>query len=540
MSQNYQVLARKYRPQTLNELKGQDVLVQTLTQSLKQDRLPHAILLHGIRGVGKTTTARIIAKSLNCETGVSPNPCGDCSPCQQIQKGSHLDVIEMDGASQTSVEDIRDVIDSAKYKAVNGNFKIFIIDEVHMLSKSAFNALLKTLEEPPEHVKFIFATTELKKIPDTILSRCQRFDLKRMTLEEIITHLKALCAQESVEIEEDALSYLAKAADGSMRDSLSLLDQAIALSKGEKVSTECVRDMLGVVRRGDLFSLLKALFQGQIETALKMIQELLNEGGDPLLILQDMLDTLYWIICLKSAPSLAHNPAWPKQEREEGNTFAQDISLPSLMQGWQLFSKSYEEVAASPLPSQCLEMVMIRFCYMGQLPSLDEVINNTAPPTFNAPTHNPAVPVSEEGQKKKPEVTPTPTVSQVSNTQKATALTSFKDVVKLVSESNEPLLFGHLIHDVHLVSFQIGDITVRLSDMVPADFTRRLTTLLQEKTGQNWKITLSEEGGHSTLGQQEKDQRRALEQASLNQEKIQEILRTFPEAKASIFKEEKE
>lgn len=283
MSQkSYTVLARRYRPTRLDDLVGQELLQKTLTEAINQNHLPHAILLHGIRGVGKTTTARIIARALNCvgadgNGSITPNPCGVCASCKDIQDDRHLDVIEMDAASRTGVDDIREVIESARYKAVKGRFKIFIIDEVHMLSKSAFNALLKTLEEPPAHVKFIFATTEIRKIPDTILSRCMRFDLKRIEPAVILAHLAALCAQEGITASNEALGLIARAGDGSMRDALSLLDQAIALSlsnNGDGITEERVREMLGATARDHIFSLLMALFKGDAATLLTLSESL--------------------------------------------------------------------------------------------------------------------------------------------------------------------------------------------------------------------------------------------------------------------------
>ncbi|MDP5369981.1 MAG: DNA polymerase III subunit gamma/tau, partial [Pseudomonadota bacterium] len=295
----YTVLARRYRPTRLADLVGQDLLQSTLTEAIQQNHLPHAILLHGIRGVGKTTTARIIARALNCigEDGngpITPNPCGVCASCKDIADDRHLDVIEMDAASRTGVDDVREIVESARYKAVKGRFKIFIIDEVHMLSKSAFNALLKTLEEPPAHVKFIFATTEIRKIPDTILSRCMRFDLKRIEPATVLTYIADLCRQEGITASNEALGHIARAGDGSMRDALSLLDQAIALSlsnNSEGVTEDLVRQMLGATDRGHLFTVLKHLFEGKTDDLLTLTDTLFHDGAVPLLLMQEVLET---------------------------------------------------------------------------------------------------------------------------------------------------------------------------------------------------------------------------------------------------------
>ncbi|MDP2194187.1 MAG: DNA polymerase III subunit gamma/tau, partial [Alphaproteobacteria bacterium] len=374
----------KYRPQKLSDLKGQELLVDSLRQNIAEGRIPHAFLFHGIRGVGKTTTARIIAKALNC-TGVdhkSPmtaDPCGVCPSCVAIQNDKHLDVVEIDAASNTSVDNIRELIDSSRYKAVQGRFKIFIIDEVHMLSKSAFNALLKTLEEPPAHVKFIFATTELKKIPDTILSRCQKFDLKRMDQNLLMSYLKEITQKEGFDITPQALSVLARAADGSMRDGLSLLDQAISLSQSHKqdvVQADLVRSMLGQADRWQLVLLIEALLKGQVKDAIEVVGTMLAAGSDPNAILQDVLDFIYAMVTFKTQ-KIQTNMGLSEDESNQLWDLARKTQLSSLLQGWQVLLKGHEELIKSPLQKQSLEMILIRLCYIVPLTIIDQAAHAT-------------------------------------------------------------------------------------------------------------------------------------------------------------------
>lgn len=520
----YRVLARKYRPTTLKELVGQEVLAQTLTQSIENNRLPHAFLLHGIRGVGKTTTARIIARALNCigsdgKGNMTADPCGVCASCVGISEDRHLDVIEMDAASRTGVDDIREVIESSRYKAVTGRYKIFIIDEVHMLSKSAFNALLKTLEEPPPHVKFIFATTEIRKIPETILSRCMRFDLKRIEPLSLIEHLKFIAEKEGYRVEEEGLSFLARAADGSLRDALSLLDQAIALTGQEgsdgSISALTVRSMLGLSDRGRLFTLLGFLFKGSIEESLKITHEMVKDGGDPVVIMQDILDLVYWLTCLKTVPGLQNNAIWPAADRAQGMEIVAPLNVPILTRSWQVLLKGFEEVNHSPSPAQALDMVLIRLCYMAEMPSLNDLIESfkggdkqTSTPSVPRPMM--AVPVPNG----KPQTAfPLPA--------------SFEEMVKLL-EPSEPLLSGNLVHYVSLVSYKPGDLTIRLAENAPPSFTQQLHMALKKITMQEWKISLSQEEGQGTLKQQKEKERDLAQQQALGHPVVALVKEAFP------------
>ncbi len=371
-SEGYRVLARKYRPTKLSQIIGQDFLVQTLKRGIEGNRLGHAFILTGIRGTGKTTTARIIARSLNCEKGPTPEPCGECSSCTMIAQDRSIDVIEIDAASRTSVDDVREIIEASQYKAASARYKIYIIDEVHMLSKSAFNALLKTLEEPPPHVKFIFATTEIHKVPATILSRCVRFDLKRIEPEILSAYFKTICDQENVACEEDAITLIAKAAQGSVRDGLSLLDQAITFG-GSRVTTQAVQQMLGLSDQGLLIELFEMLVKGEALPALEKLRYFFQEGADPLCIIEDLLELTHWLQCLKISPALGENITVSQEKREKGKELSETLSLPTLTKIWQILLKGFEEMKRAPCPQQALEVIVIRLTHLVPLPSLEEL-----------------------------------------------------------------------------------------------------------------------------------------------------------------------
>ncbi len=509
----YRVLARKYRPQKLSELVGQEILVTTLAQGIAQGRLPHAFVLHGIRGVGKTTTARILAKALNCtgpdgQGSPTPDPCGICSSCVAITEERHMDVVEMDAASRTGVDDIREVIEAARYKAVNGRFKIYIIDEVHMLSKSAFNALLKTLEEPPPHVKFIFATTELKKIPDTVLSRCMRFDLSRISPQILLDHFKKIANLEGVTIDEESLSLIVRAADGSARDGLSLLDQAIALANGN-VSVDIVRNMLGLVDRGQLFSLFDMLLCGQVPEAIAHARQLMARGSDATVILEELLDLTYWVTTLKTCPQLKQDATWPESDRHQGTALADKYPLPSLMQAWQILSKGYEEVARSPLPSQAVEMVLLRLSYLSKLPSAEELLGMIQNKPIIAPTLASTLELAHSTLPALPQ--------------------SFEELVQLVAKAREPMLHAHLIHDVRLISYAPGKLEIALGDRAPKNFVIELGKVLQNLTQIPWHISTDHSpSAQPTLAEQQKTHQQALTEQSLNHPIVKQLAEAFP------------
>ncbi len=373
----YQVLARKYRPKKLSELIGQDVLARTLSSAISQNRIPHAFVLTGIRGVGKTSTARIIARSLLCTATENPTtePCGVCANCEAINKDNHVDLIEVDAASRTGVNDIREIIDQVVYAPVMGRFKIYIIDEVHMLSKSAFNALLKTLEEPPPHVKFIFATTEIRKIPVTILSRCMRFDLPRVSVKELSSHFKNVAAKESVKIDDNAVKIIANAAEGSVRDGLSLLDQAIAVSVGEDITAEKLSAMLGLADRDQIYSLLKQMLDGEYDAALKNLSDLYAKGNDPLLLIKDLLEITHSLTLAKASPEILTQDSIPEMEKVKLNSIIAEADLGQLTRMWQIINKALEESRYCPTPLMAAEMLVVRACYASKLPSPEELLN---------------------------------------------------------------------------------------------------------------------------------------------------------------------
>ena len=389
----YRVLARKYRPETFADLVGQDAMVRTLKNAFEADRIAQAFIMTGIRGTGKTTTARIIAKGMNCigpdgNGGPTTNPCGECEHCKAIMEGRHVDVLEMDAASRTGVGDIREIIDSVRYRAASARYKIYIIDEVHMLSTSAFNALLKTLEEPPEHVKFIFATTEIRKVPVTVLSRCQRFDLRRIEPEVMIDLLKKIAGAENAQISEDALALITRAAEGSARDATSLLDQAISHGAGETTADQ-VRAMLGLADRGRVLDLMDMILRGDAAGALTELSAQYAEGADPMAVLRDLAEISHWVSVVKITPDAAEDPTISPDERARGSDMAANLPMRVLSRMWQMLLKSMEEVAAAPNAMMAAEMAVIRLTHVADLPSPEELVRKLGttpqPPQPSAP-----------------------------------------------------------------------------------------------------------------------------------------------------------
>lgn len=375
----YVVLARKYRPQNFEDLLGQDALVQTLTNAIQNNRLHHAYILTGIRGVGKTTTARLIARALNCtgadgKGGPTIHPCGVCDNCKAIAAGRHMDVMELDAASHTGVDDIRELLDSARYAPTNARYKVYIIDEVHMLSKGAFNALLKTLEEPPAHVKFIFATTEIRKVPVTILSRCQRFDLQRLSVETLTQLFTKILANENIPAETEALDIIAKTADGSARDGLSLLDQAIVLSNGN-INTDVVKKMLGLADRSQTLTLFENLVNGNMEAVLKDISEQYTNGATPMIVLQDLINITHDLAKVKIIPALLNSTSLSEIEKKTFATLSTSCSLAVLSKIWQMLIKGISEINMAPSAVEALEMILLRVAYSASLPTPYEILN---------------------------------------------------------------------------------------------------------------------------------------------------------------------
>ncbi len=520
-SQAYRVLARKYRPTTFADLVGQDVLVEVLTNGMKKDRLPHAFIFTGIRGVGKTTTARLLARALNCtgrDIQVSVEPCGTCEQCISIAEDRNIDVIEMDAASRTGVDDIRDVIEAVKYKAVSAKFKIYIIDEVHMLSKSAFNALLKTLEEPPKHVKFIFATTEIRKVPKTVLSRCMRFDLQRVDLKTIAQYLMKVAAQEGFTIEENAVQLLANAADGSMRDGISLLDKALTLCQ-EKVTVDIVISMLGLAEISQVIKLFKDIMQGNAEAALTSSEEQYAAGVDPLTLTNDLLSITHTISTLKVSTELANGLHLPEAMITECIELAQKLTMPTLTRVWQILLKGVSEVQFAPMPIQACQMLLLRVAYASTLPTPDEIIKGRQP--TNTPTAK-VIPLHPENKAVE--------IKEVQPLLNSSLPSSFKEVVELVGQNKEPLLYAYLLSDVYLVKYEPGKIECRLGDRAPKNLATRLSKLLKQWTNYTWEVILSNEPGMPSLSEQAATEKQQLEEATKQHPLVDKALKAFPGA----------
>ena len=544
---DYIVFARKYRPQTLNDLMGQDILAAALSKAIAQNQLSHAILLHGIRGVGKTTTARIIAKGLNCEKGPTVEPCGICASCDAIQKERHLDVIEMDAASHTSVDDIREIIETAKYKAVQGRFKVYIIDEVHMLSKSAFNALLKTLEEPPPFVKFIFATTEIQKVPETILSRCMRFDLKRMDLGTIISRLNMICGKEGVSLEEEAAALIARAADGSMRDALSLLDQACALSKDKGITTETTRNMLGMSSRESLFDLLEVVFSGQTEGIFHKTDAMFNDGADPLLLCKDLLDGLYWLIAFKTKPQLKNDTTLPASERALTQELADKIDRFAMLQVWQVLSKQYELVFKSPSPAQSLQVVLLQLAHLAKLPPMGELIAQgdpyTGKPTISSAASSTPSLASVSSSSPASEKIHSTTVDIQENkgsegADEKPVLPTFNDLIAFLKEKREVVLYTHFLSDISVESYAPGQISFYTKASAPKNLSVQLKAFLQKHTSTQWDVKdLGMDAGALSLQDRQREEVKKRQEESLHHPSVKELMEAFPGATVEFTEE---
>ncbi len=506
----YVVLARKYRPQNFDDLVGQDALVQTLTNAIKNNRLHHAYILTGIRGVGKTTTARIIAKALNCigldgKSGPTVHPCGVCENCKAITEGRHIDVMELDAASHTGVDDIREILDGVRYKPTNARYKIYIIDEVHMLSKSAFNALLKTLEEPPSHVKFIFATTEIRKVPVTILSRCQRFDLQRISIEDLTGLFKKILDNEKISYDEEALHIIAKAADGSARDGESLLDQSISLGGG-KVRTDIVKNMIGLADRNQVFELFENLATGKVDKVITNLQEQYKNGANPTTLLQDLINITHMLAKARIIPSSVNDISLTENERDFCNKMSPVVSIAVLSKIWQMMIKGLGELQVAPVQIDALEMILIRVAYSANLPTPYELLNDVKK---NSSLGNSRPFEAAAGAPQKaPEPMAVNPVIKEEPTQEKTNSGIFKSAEDLVAylEANRKMLVSYAIkNDVTIHEFSDGFMKMTISDKIHPDFIMNLHKILAEATGKEWKIDILR--GH--LGETIADKERA-------------------------------
>ncbi|PAL21986.1 DNA polymerase III subunit gamma/tau [Acetobacter syzygii] len=582
----YRVLARKYRPTTFDDLIGQEAMVRTLRNAFALGRVAHAFMLTGVRGVGKTTTARIIARALNCtgpdgNGGPTADPCGVCPNCVAILNDRHPDVLEMDAASRTGVDDVREIIEATRFRPMQGRMKVFIIDEVHMLSRNAFNALLKTLEEPPAQVTFIFATTELRKVPVTVLSRCQRFDLRRVPQADLVGLFARIAQKEQVRLSDDALALIARAADGSVRDGLSLLDQAIAqgsglTEEGGEIGAAIVSDMLGLADREVVFDLLDAVLTGKPDVALALLDAAYARGADPGLVLGDMLELVHVISRLRAVPSLGDSADMPEAERVRGTHMAGAFAVPVLMRAWQMLVKGVREVETAPDRRAAADMVLIRLCYVADLPSPEDLVKrltnapdgggnaragtSSAPvgvPPGGASASSPSAQsvggaaaftpdgaggyepprlrmVSSGGMAVGAMAQPAPMVAApavVPVEPSAPPLPrTWREAVALVKDQREAILHGQLRHAAHLISFTQGRIVLRFERGVPGDVIPQLRRVLNRATGISWQIETGVEEGEPTLDAQGAEviqfRRREAEAHPL----VRAILNAFPDA----------
>jgi DNA polymerase-3 subunit gamma/tau len=541
-SGSYRVLARKYRPENFHDLIGQDAMVRTLTNAFDSGRLAHAFILTGVRGVGKTTTARIIARALNCigpdgNGGPTIDPCGECDKCTAISEDRLVDVMEMDAASRTGVDDVRELIEGVRYKPVAARYKVYIIDEVHMLSRNAFNALLKTLEEPPEHVKFIFATTEIRKVPVTVLSRCQRFDLRRVDVETLSKHFIGIAEKEDVKISAPAIALIARAADGSVRDGQSLLDQAIATgaSDGGELTDVDVRDILGLADRERSFDLLEQVMAGDVATALDTLTEDYTNGADPLIVLQDLLDVVHWLTRVKVTPALADDPSNAESDRVRGKDLSTRLSMAALSRAWQMLLKGLREAQSAPMPIQAVEMILIRLAYLSDLPSPADAVQTlqdggSAQPTSSGPAPGGG---NGGGARAMAGVQVQAAAQTVAAEPQAIAKprpASFEEVVALADQMNERTLRVDLVNNVHLVAFEPGKIGIRLTENAAPNLADRLRKFLNDQTGRNWSVLITQEAGEQTLRQQEDAEKQARRAEVAKHPMMQAMQDVFPGA----------
>jgi DNA polymerase-3 subunit gamma/tau len=550
----YRVLARKYRPQDFTGLIGQEALVRTLKNAFATGRIAHAFMLTGVRGVGKTTTARIIARALNC---IGPDgksreptiaPCGVCDPCISIAESRHVDVQEMDAASRTGIDDVREIIEGVRYAPASARYKVYIIDEVHMLSKQAFNGLLKTLEEPPPHVKFVFATTEIRKVPVTVLSRCQRFDLRRIETPELVSHLAGIAAKEHVNIEPAALALVARAAEGSVRDALSLLDQAIAHEENESISAESVRGMLGLADRGRVLDLFEKVLGGRIAEALTDLADLYDQGADPLVVMQDLLETTHFLTRVKVAPGAEGFFDGGSSEAKRAAEMAAKLSVPTLTRAWQMLLKGLFEVKDAARPIAAAEMALIRLAYAADLPPTEKIVRElldqsaaeprSSRPTIPAPSAPRAQAASSSSSQSRTQAVSATALDMAPAT--GPTLRSLEDIAALAASKGAAVLKVHVENDMHLVRLEGTQIEFRPSVRAPRTLSGDLAQKLKEWTGTRWVVTVAREGGAPTLSEQKNAARAAKIEAVSQEPLVRAVLDRFPGAEIVAVRDKAE
>ena len=543
---NNKVLALKYRPKNFNELIGQNIMVETITNSIKSNKIPNAYLFTGIRGVGKTTTARIVAKSLNCKNGIE-NLCRDsmCEHCEAITNSNHLDVLEMDAASRTGIDDVRELIESSRYNPTSAKYKIFIIDEVHMLSKQAFNGLLKTLEEPPPHLKFIFATTEIKKIPVTIISRCQRFDLSRVPIQILFENLKKILKVENGNMSDSAIKIIAKASEGSVRDSLSLLDRALVTQNDQtkEVDESDIRKMLGIVDRSRILEFLQSVIIGDKKKSIEKLRVIINHGVDPSSFLNDLLEIIYFIQQKKFLGSFESDISISESELEIINSISDNISISTLVVFWQFILKGIEELSIVANPILSLEMLVIRLIHLKDMPSFEntlEALNNNNLNLTNDDT-NQAIGKNEDKKNysfnEETEITnlskeqiknirqtkPVLPSINLHESKEVNKISSLADLISLSSKKKEIELKYDLEKNVNLIKFSQGKIDISFNENLGKNFVRNLSEKLLEWTGKRWVITLTKGKGEPSFYEREINKKKQL----LDNEKKSEVYKKF-------------
>lgn len=543
---HYRVLARKYRPQTFDDLIGQEAMVRTLSNAFAAGRIPQAWILTGVRGVGKTTTARILARGLNYEPAAGGGAPTVVMPmegvhCRAIIESRHIDVLEMDAASHTSVDDVRQINDSVRYAPVSARYKVYIIDEVHMLSKSAFNAFLKTLEEPPPHAKFIFATTDIRSVPVTILSRCQRFDLRRVEAETLIAHLQRICTAEGIDTDAEALSMIARASEGSVRDALSLLDQAIAYG-GEKIEADSVRQMLGLADRGRVIDLFEAVMRGDIAKALQELRAQYDQGADPATVISDLAAFTHFVTRLKVVPEAAQDGSVPLIERERGLALS-ILPMRELSRCWQMLLKGHREVLDAARPMAAAEMLLIRLAYAADLPTPDDAIKASEQSATSHQTA-PMLPRGGGGGASASAARlvvanphETPRVMQTAQTAPVMRIDRFEDLVALATEKRDIMMKRALESDMRLVRFEDGKLEFALVPGAPQTLAAEIGRKLQDWTGRRWIIAISNQQGSDTLREvAERETANQLAEAKTNP-LVQAVLSQFPGARVIDVRE---